>query len=101
TNVVDLFAKIPEQFIFYFLIFLRFLNEFTSSLEKLENKNTDLQRGPWNFHKTPWKPKTNRAGVPGRRRGQRRRRRPFPGEEEARRRRGWRPGVRAHRDLPR
>ena len=24
----------------------------------------------------------------------------FPGEEEARRRRGWRPGVRAHRALP-
>jgi len=58
------------------MIFLRFLNEFTISLEKLENTNSDLQRGPWNFHKTPWKPKTNRAGVPGRSWGQRRRRRP-------------------------
>src|SRR6185503_15449536 len=29
-----------------------------------------------------------------------RRQRVFPGEEEARRRRGWRPGVRAHRALP-
>ena len=35
-------------------------------LEKLENINSDLQRGPRNFHKTPWKSKTNYAGVPGR-----------------------------------
>ena len=45
-KVVDLFAKIPEQLSLYFLIFLQFLNEFTSSLEKLENTKTQIAKGP-------------------------------------------------------
>ena len=46
TKVVENFAKILEQLSLHFSDFLRFLNEFTSSLEKLENTKTQIAKGP-------------------------------------------------------
>jgi len=58
------------------LIFLRIYIDFTTSLEKLENINTDLQRSPWNFHKPPRNLKLIAQGSLAGGRRQRRRRRP-------------------------
>ena len=102
TKVVDLFAKIPEQLSLYFSDFLQILNEFTSSLEKLENKkNTDCKGAPGTFTKPPRNLKLiaqgSLAGVGDRGGGGG----PFPGEEGLAGGGGGVLGARAHRDLPR
>ena len=53
AKVVDLFAKIPEQLRLHFSDFLRFLNEFTISLEKLENTKTQIATGPLELSQNP------------------------------------------------
>ena len=53
TKVVDIFARIPEQLSWHFPIFLRFLNEFTSSLENLENTKTQIAKGPLDLSLNP------------------------------------------------
>ena len=101
TKVVDLFSKIPEQLSLHFsdfsTIFKR-IYKFTRKIRK--HKNTDCKGTPGIFTKPPRNLKLfasrSLAGVGDRGGGGG----PFPGEEKARRRRGWRPGVRAHRALP-
>ena len=53
TKVVDLFAQISEQLSLHFSDFLRFLIEFTSSLENLENTKTQIAKGPLDLSLNP------------------------------------------------
>ena len=95
TKVVDLCAKIPEQLSLHFSVFstiCKRIYNFAVFQNKRKRKWKLASRPVEQFggsHITPW-PEL----------GQGRRRRLIPGEEEARRRRGWRPRVRAHRALP-
>ena len=94
-NVVDLFAKIPEQLSLHFSDFstiCKRIYSFAVFQNKRKRKWKLASRPLERFggtHISPW-PELEQG----------RRRRVFPGEEEARQRRGWRPGVRAHRALP-
>ena len=94
AKVLDLFAKIPEQLSLHFSDFstiFKQIYKFAIFQNKRKRKRKLASRPLERFggsHISPW-PELEQG----------RRRRAFPGEEEARRRWGWRPGVRAHRVL--
>ena len=53
TKVVDIFSRIPEQLSLHFSDFSTILNEFTSSLENLENTKTQIAKGPLDLSLNP------------------------------------------------
>ena len=53
AKVVDIFSSIPEQLSLHFSDFSTILNEFTSSLENLENTKTQIAKGPLDLSLNP------------------------------------------------